>query len=218
MRALYVWLFVAAAVLSICIGVVMFVRMLTRAVPAERPEPPPQAVHVTGHGAEKVIAPRLTWTVDVCADTTKLATEHARDALARGKKIFAADELVMGEVTPDEDGHGQDAHTCVTFDLSTTRVAEAIRWHRGLLAAGLVEKDSAMDPECSGDETIAAGKARAAMTAIKDARAQADALLDVANSAARPGIEATVTHDEGSWDTRCERTITAEADLTIPTH
>src|SRR5262245_28876454 len=173
MRTIYVWIFVAAAVLSIGIGGVMFVRMISRAPVAEKPEPPEHAIRVTGHGAEKIVAPRLTWSVDVCAEGAKLTAERVRDAMRRGQKLFAAEDLIQGEVNADDE-HDQNSHACATLELSTSKVAEAMRWHRGLIAAGIVEQDSAMDPECMGEEPVAAAKARAAMAAIKDARAQAD--------------------------------------------
>jgi uncharacterized protein YggE len=216
MKTTYFWIFVVAAVLSVIVGVTMFVRLLAGGARAiEKPEPPERAVRVTGHGSDKLVAPRLTWTLDVCADTVKLTSERAHEALRRGQKVFAAEDLTLGAVEPD-DPQDKTAHACATLELSSTKVAEAFRWHRGLVAAGIVEHESGMDPECSGDEPVAAAKARASMAAIKDARAQADALLD--GSAARKNLDADVSvTDEGSWDAHCERIITAEATLTIPT-
>jgi uncharacterized protein YggE len=214
MKTTYFWIFVVAAVLSVAVGVTMFVRLLAGEPPA-KPEPPERGVRVTGHGSDKVVAPRLTWTLDVCADTVKLTSERAHEALRRGQKLFAAEDLTLSAVEPD-DPQDKTAHACATLELSTSKVAEALRWERGLVAAGIIESDSGMDPECSGDDGIAAAKARASMAAIKDARAQADALLD--GSAARKTLDADVSiSDEGAWDSRCERIVTAEATLTIPT-
>jgi hypothetical protein len=119
--------------------------------------------------------------------------------------------------TPENDGDDQEPRWCVRIDVDTKQVAAATAWQRELVSARLVDRDSAVAPECLGEDPMAAARSRVAMRAIADARAQADALLGGRAGQILKGIEAMVTHDEGAWDERCERLITADADLTLPT-
>ena len=211
MRPRHTWLLLGAAICSFGVWTWLFSRMFTRA-PEAPPEKPVIGVHVTGHGAERVIAQRLTWSIDVCAANKSLATEHARDAVRRAQKLLDADDVVASAATPDG---AQDERSCVTLEVSSAKVEAALRWHRALLAAKLIDRDDASEPECLGDQGLSAAKAKASMTAIADARAQADLLMHQLPTL--PGLSADVQHDEGSWDAQCERIVTATADLTMPT-
>ena len=184
------------------------------ATPAPPGSPPPATtVHLTGHGSERVFADRLTWSVDICGASKALALEHAHAAVRAAEKVLDANDVIAPR--PVEDGNGEPS--CATLDVSTTSVEAALRWHRGLLAARLVQPDEATEPECSGERNLAAARKRAAMSAIADGRAQLDALRRDPISTSRNGLQAEVQTDDGSWDNRCERLVTATADLTIPT-
>jgi hypothetical protein len=172
----------------------------------------PHTVHVTGQASETLVAPRVGLKVELCGPHR---AEHVREAQRRGQRIFAADELVVFVEKPAADSAEEER--CATLNLSTSRVAEALRWHRGLVAAGFVAEDDENTPECAGEEIVAVAKGRTALAAIGRARAQADALLAGLATPKQPAVDAQVSSDDGSWDQRCERVVTAEAELTIPT-
>jgi hypothetical protein len=214
MRTKHVWLVVCFAVFA---SVGLWGYVASRFFKASPPPPPPaRVVQVTGHASERITAPRLTWEVEICAAKGVLA-ERTREAVRRASKSIPAADLTVGK--PENDGGGEDQQDlwCTRIDGATTQVAAAVAWQRSLVSSHFVDRDSAMDPECLGDDPVAATRSRVAMRAIADARAQADALLGGRAAQILKGIEASVTHDEGTWDERCERMVTADADLTLPT-
>jgi hypothetical protein len=214
MRRQYLWLLVGGAMASFVAWSWLLMRMATTRsceAPAEKPS---SSLAVAGHAAERVTATRLSWSIDVCAPALAKADAKVREAASRWKKL-TGEEL---SVTPAkrEDSDQDEGSGCASIELTTSRVADAFKWHRGLLSSGIVDRDEATEAECQGDEALAGAKSRTSLAAIADARAQMDALLK-GRELPTSGFEASVSYEEGEWDARCERVVTATADLTQPT-